>query len=289
VNLFALTSESSRRIVRIPLSAEIQQEVAETFVGQEQQFRASSEEQIAFDGKYKPDYGECLFIDDYDDIDDLHGAIANPLSVPEIVPLTNEFEAIKALFVGKPGGTKKTALIQSFDKRKIISNKGLSIFHAANVFRKVEGVGLTLGTGISAILEDRKLSFFSFHSARQIFDLSQYFKEATDDDLNEFAASNLVKVEDLSTFVAASDTWVRRKVALVMQSGILEKIELETTKNAALIFGINIQTEINGENVALVLPQNKAELKKLLRFLDEDYFQSVLSSTLHLSNSKRRI
>jgi hypothetical protein len=87
-------------------------------------------------------------------------------------------------------------------------------------------------------LEDKKLSFFSFHSARQIFDLTQYFKEATDEDLNEFAASNLVKVEDVSNFVATSDTWVRRKVALVMQSGILEKIELEATKTAALIFGI---------------------------------------------------
>jgi len=218
-----------------------------------------------------------------------HGAIANPLSVPEIAPVTRELEGINALFTGRAEGTKKIALIQSFDKRKIISNKGLSIFHAANVFRKVEGVGLTLGTGLSAILEDKKLSFFSFHSARQIFDLTQYFKEATDEDLNEFAASNLVKVEDVSNFVATSDTWVRRKVALVMQSGILEKIELEATKTAALIFGINIQTEINGENVALVLPQDKRELKKLLRFLDEDYFQSVLSSTLHLSNSKRRI
>jgi Kiwa protein KwaB-like len=289
VNLFALTRDSSRRIVRIPLSAEIQQEVGETFIGQEKQFRASSEEQIPFDGKYKPDDGECLFIDDYDDIDGLHGAVANPLSVPEIVPVTSEFEAIKALFVGRADGARKIALIQSFDKRKIISHKGMSIFYAANVFRKVEGVGLTLGTAISVILEDKKLSFFSFHSARQIFDLTQYFKEATDDDLREFAASNRVKVDDISIFLAASDTWVRRKVALVMQSGILEKIELEATKNAALIFGINIETEISGDNVALVLPQGKAELKKILRFLDEDYFQSVLSSTLHLSNSKRRI
>jgi hypothetical protein len=169
VNLFALTRESSRRIVRIPLSAEIQQEVGQTFTSQEGEFRAAGEEQIAFNGKYKPDDGECLFIDDYDDLDGLHGAIANPLSVPEIVPTTSEFEVIKALFAGTSDSTKQVALIQSFDKRKIISNKGLSIFHAANVFRKVEGVGLTLGTGLSAILENNRLSFFNFHSARQIF------------------------------------------------------------------------------------------------------------------------
>jgi len=289
VNLFALTREGSRRIVRIPLSAEIQQEIGQTFTSQESEFRASGEEQIAFDGKYKPDDGECLFIDDYDDIDDLHGAIANPLGVPEIAPTTSEFEAIKALFVGTSDSTKRIALIQSFDKRKIISNKGLSIFHAANVFRKVEGVGLTLGASLSAILENKKLSFFNFYSARQIFDLTQYFKEATDEDLREFAASDLVKVEDLTNFVTSSDTWVRRKVALVMQSGILEKIELEATKKAASLFGINVTTEVQGEKVVLVLPQTKAELKKVLRFLDEDYFQSVLSSTPHLSNSKRRI
>lgn len=101
MNLFALTSDASRRIVRIPLSAEIQVEVGETFFGQEQNFRTSGQEQIAFDGKYKPDDGECLFIDDYDDIDDLH-----PLGVPEIAPVTGEFEAIKALFTGKVDATK---------------------------------------------------------------------------------------------------------------------------------------------------------------------------------------
>ncbi|MGJ4897480.1 Kiwa anti-phage protein KwaB-like domain-containing protein [Bradyrhizobium oligotrophicum] len=289
MNLFALTGDPARRIVRIPLSAEVQREMDETFKVQEGKFRASSEERVAFDGKYKPDTGECLYIDDYDDIDDLHGAIANPLGIPEIAPDPIELEAIKALFMGKNDGGLRVALIQSFDKRKIISNKGLSIFHSANVFKKVEGVGLTIGPNLSAILEDNTLSFFSFHSARQIFDLSQYYREATDDDLKEFAANEMLKIPDLATFVTNSDSWVRRKVALVMQSGILERIDLEATKAAALVFGINIQTESNGDKIALVLPEKKAELKKILRFLDEDYFQSVLSSTPHLSNSKRRI
>lgn len=261
----------------------------ETFVDQEKRFRASAEEQIPFDGKYKPDDGECLFIDDYDDIDDIHGAIENPLGIPAIAAATNEFEAIQGLFVGSSDSGRKIALIQSFDKRRIISTKGLSIFHAADVFKKVEGVGLTIGTSLSAVLEDSRLSFFSFHSARQMFDLSQYFLEATDDDLNEFANSETLKVIDLDAFVAASDNWVRRKVSLVMQSGILERIDFEATREAALVFGINLNLEVDGDKVSLVLPGKKAELKKLLRFLDEDYFQSVLSSTPHLSNSKRRV
>src|SRR5437870_5512847 len=101
-------------------------------------------------------------------------ALANPMSVPEIAPTTSEFEGIKALFSGTVDATRKLALIQPFDKRKIIAKKGLSLFHASNVYRKVEGVGLTLDARLAAILEDKKLSFFSFFAARQIFDLTQY-------------------------------------------------------------------------------------------------------------------
>jgi len=287
MNLFALTRDSSRRVLRIPLSASVQSEVSSTFQGQEADFRNAAQEEIAFDGKYKPDDGECLTIGDYDDIDNLHDAVANPLSVPEIAPTTNEFEEIKALFSGRSEGSKKIVLIQTFDRRKIISNKGLSLFHASNVYQKVEGVGLTLDTRLAAVLEDKKLLFFSFFAARQVFDLTQYYKEATDDDLKEFAGT--VRVENISNFIAASDTWVRRKVALVMQSAILDKIDLEETKKAALVFGIDLKTAVIDGKTFLVLPENKAELKKVLRFLDEDYFQSVLLSTPHLSSSKRQI
>ena len=287
MNLFALTRDSSRRVLRIPLSAEVQKEVSSTFEMQEKEFRAAAQEEIAFDGKYKPDEGECLSIGDYDDIDNLHGAIANPLGVPEIAATTGEFEEIKALFSGRSDGTKKIALIQPFDRRKIISNKGLSLVHATNVYKKVEGVGLTLDTRLAAVLEDKKLSFFSFFAARQIFDLTQYYKEATDEDLKVFAAT--VQISDIPNFIDVSDIWVRRKVALVMQSAILEKIDLEETKKVANVFGIDMKTTVVDGKSVLVLPENKAELKKILRFLDEDYFESSLLSTPHLSNSKRQI
>jgi hypothetical protein len=60
MNLFALTRDSSRRVLRIPLSADIQNDVSATFKNQEADFRNSVQEEIPFDGKYKPDDGECL-------------------------------------------------------------------------------------------------------------------------------------------------------------------------------------------------------------------------------------
>jgi hydrogenase maturation factor len=74
-----------------------------------------------------------------------------------------------------------------------------------------------------------------------------------------------------------------------MQSAILEKVDLEETKKVANVFGIDLKTATVDGKLVLVLPENKAELKKVLRFLDEDYFQSSLLSTPHLSNSKRLV
>ncbi|MFN2812460.1 DUF4868 domain-containing protein, partial [Escherichia coli] len=75
----------------------------------------------------------------------------------------------------QPNGVVKI-LLQNFDRRKVISTNGLSIFHSTNVYKKIEGIGLTVDHKLSAILEGGKLKFFSFHAARQIFDLSEYYK-----------------------------------------------------------------------------------------------------------------
>ncbi|WP_210253041.1 hypothetical protein [Beijerinckia sp. L45] len=206
MNLFALTNNSSRRIVRVPLSNDIQGDVEALFKSQESDFDLRAQEKVVFDGKYRPDDGECLVINDFDDIDNLQYAVDNPLSVPEIRPSPVEFESIKALFSGDSTSADKSVLIQSFDKRKILSNKGLSIFHSSNVYKKVDGLGLTLDNRLSAVLSNGTLAFFSFYSVRQMFDLSQYYKEATDEDLNEFAANKKIQINDLGNFVGVSDT-----------------------------------------------------------------------------------
>lgn len=287
MNLFALTKEASRRIVRVPLDSRVQTEISKIFEDQEKHFNAFVQEEIVFDGKYKPDDGECLKIEDYDDIDNVENAIKAPLSIPEIKPDHFEFESIKALFSGYEEGDETVILLQSFDKRKILSTKGFSIFHSSDVYKKVEGIGLTLDTRLCGILRGKTLKFFNFHNLRQIFDLTQYYKEATDDELKTFSDKENLKIEDFNNFTEMADNWVRRKVSLVMQSGILDNLDIEETKNTALIFKIKIQMEIiDGKNV-IVLPPSKAELKKVLRFLDEDYYQSALQKQLFLSNSKR--
>ncbi len=289
MNLFALTDDPSRRILRIPLAQGVQTEVEQLFRSQEASFAAAGQEEIEFDGKYKPDENECLVIKSYDDLDNIHEAIGSPLATPEISADPAAFVAVKALFTGYTSQTnEKIALIQSFDKRKIISSAGFSLIHSANVYRKLDGAGLTLDNKLSAILIDDTLKFFSFHVLRRIADVSQYFVEATNADLNDFAALDAILVEDNAALIVMADSWIRRKITLISQSKILDLVETKTIKDAAAQFNIGVITKLVDDREVIVLPTTKAELKKLLRFLDEDYFHSSLQNLAHMTNSKRR-
>lgn len=288
LSLFALTNDPAKRVVRFKLTEEVQADLSAFILEQNATFDAVIDEQIEFDGKYKPDIGEALYINNYDDIDNLEASIRNPLGIEEIIPCNNFFTNIKALFSGgevEGGGIR--VMIQYFDKRKIISTNGLSIFHSGDVYKKIEGIGISLDTKLSATLQDGKLTFFSFHLLRQIFDLSEYYKEATNDDITDFAAMAIFKVHDIEQLINIADSWIRRKISLVQQSEILNNVPLNQMKAVALEFNIPFQTVTEDGNEMIQLPSEKPDLKKLLRFLDEDYYRSPLSNTNFVTNSKR--
>lgn len=122
---------------------------------------------------------------------------------------------------------------------------------------------------------------------RQIFDVSEYYKEATDADIKQFADLSCISVKDLNDLVAMSDNWVRRKLWLISQSQILDKVAVTDIRAAALEFRIEITTEMQGGIEKIIIPEEKKQLKKTLRFLDEDYYKSPLLANYYLANSKR--
>lgn len=120
-NLFALTDDPATRRLRFLLSKEVQADLTLLLQQQELSFKSNGQDEIPFDGKYKPDLGEVLVISEFDDIDGLSDAVVNPLSVPEVAPTAQVFDTIKALFSGYIGNDGvPVVLLQYFDKRRII-------------------------------------------------------------------------------------------------------------------------------------------------------------------------
>ena len=287
--LFAYTRDPGNRIVRFAVTHDVQTSMTAYLTEQIEAFGADCEE-VPFDGNYKPDQGEMLVIEEFEDLDNLSKVVAAPLDVPVADPTSLDFDQIRALFFGhnEADGTW-TVYLQSFDRRRVISSAGFSIYHSKDTYKRIEGSGLTLDNKLAARLRGTKLAFLSFFHVRQIFDMSSYYQEATDNDIKQFSALKELHVENIDELMAASDAWVRRKVWLVMQSNILGKVPPNDIKAIAAEFNIPIEYVAHDGREKIKLPGDKKSLKTLLRFLDEDYYKSPLSKTNYLTNSKRAV
>lgn len=284
MNLFALSSVPGDRIIRFPLSQDLQEEIQGVFAGQLDAFLSEIEEEIPFDGRYVPEQDQLLIINEFVDVDGMLDAVANPLAIEQFNPQTHSLEHVKALFTGVPENGNYKVLIQQFENRRLIATKGFAIFFSGNTFQKMNDAGLTLDSKLLAVLEGTTIKFQSFHFLRRIFDLSDYFNEATSDEVTAFATHDKLFVNDVNAFVENASPLVRKKIALIRQSGVLDNFTSEQIVAAAQSFNLAFDTTEDGR---IILPNNKTDLRRLLRFLDEDYYESPLSQTHFVTNSKR--
>jgi hypothetical protein len=102
--------------------------------------------------------------------------------------------------------------------------------------------------------------------------------------VTNFANHEKFFITSIPEFVAAASAPIRKKIALIRQSGVLDNFTTEQIAAAAVDFAVHIEKTDDGK---IKLPTNATELRRILRFLDEDHYKSPLSQTHYISNSKR--
>lgn len=284
MNLFAIVSSPGLRVLRLPVTNPVQTEIANEFRRQEAAFMDGIDDEHEFDGRYRPEEGELLKISNFDDIEGMGQAVLNPLQVDQYDANQHSLNDVKALFSGYSENGVTTILIQYFERRRMLARSGLTLFFSNNTFQKMEQSGLTLDNKLLAILKGATLKFQSFHFLRRVFEVDDLLQQATDQDLQSFAQLPTVAIADQQALVDQADSIVRRKIGFILQSGVLTNYSPVEIQAAAAQFGIILSVDANQR---LVLPHERASLKKILRFLDEDYFESPISKTKFVSNSKR--
>ena len=287
LNLFVLTGIPGMRVLRVPLTPDVQTGVTELFRAQEHEFLQGIEEEIKFDGMYRPEESELLYISNFDDVDGIKSAILRPQGCQEFVLKSGSLESIKAVFSGYIKNGTIRVLLQGFDRRRIINANGFSLVHSGNTFSRFDGGGFTLDNKLTAIIEDDNLKFSSYHYLRQIFDLSAYGKEATDQDLKVFVQNPALQFADAQVFMDVADAWVRRKVILIQQSGILDSCPASKIAATAKFCDFQLQLAGTAGQERIVIPADRQEIKQILRFLDEDYYQAPQSTMKYMSKARR--
>jgi hypothetical protein len=244
---------------------------------------------VEFDGKYKPNGDELLMIKEFIISDSIADAIRNPLSVAMLSYSEDNEPDIKAIFVGTRqelnGFEVFTVAFQRFRKEQYLSTKRFNLFYDKNTFATEKRWGIGISYNVDCLYKTNYLQFQSYYFARQIFDLSQYYRSATDSEVDEFSSLEQLDISDKEKFVEISDTWIRRKIASINDSGVLKNYDVMTIKRLAENVGLNIK--INKNKISL--PTDKKELKEILAFLDEEVYKGTFSEDTYITNSKKKI
>ncbi len=282
-NLLALVGPE-REPRRMPLEASLQSDLTQLFREQATFLRPADCDIVDFTGSYRPDDpDEVLAIRPFV----LPGPLAEAASAPQGCPRFNVTSDIADLrgFAAVIRGNSPQILFQVFDRRRVI-DRARSILFSGSTFSRLAESGVMVDTGLAVEYVDGNLFFRSFAAASRVLDLDAYYRQATSADIEEFLKLPTIHVED-ATHLRKSGPWARHRLAQIIDSGVLDRIDPSTIVERATSLGISVSTTMVKGRQRIVVPTDKRATKTLLQFLAEDHFRGALTGTHFMSSSKR--
>ena len=113
--------------------------------------------------------------------------------------------------------------------------------------------------------------------------MTEVYREATDDEVRNFALQDRLSVADVDGFINDADQTIRKLVGEIVSGGFLQMKDLVAVQNAAATTNLSITIK-DGK---IVMPTHKKEVKALLMFLNESRYTGPISGTPYLTNSRR--
>lgn len=286
VNLLALCRQGQSYVVkRVKVTAPVQGLLEGIFTQQEQDFFEGITDEVMFDGGWRPERNELLYVDTPPPATSvLTAAQANLTSLPDLDAAHFTSEGIRGLCVlmRRTGGDR--LLIQNFSARQILEQK-FTLILDGQTFNQLTSPAFSIGTSLAAVIEGGRLKFNSFSNVKMIFDLKNLYQEATDAQIDRFAAHSALHVADPAAFKRVADMGIRKLVNAVTERNILGVYTVSHIVNMAASEGIEIQQQ-SGK---LVMPTERADIKEVLHFLDDAFYTAALSGESYITNSKKLV
>lgn len=273
-------------MLQIPLHQALQNSLAEDWQGQYEAFVDEIDE-IDFNVGYQPEEHErfCLF--DYQlpewiakensqTIANLHTINKNEASLDSIKGTV--------AFARNDQG-KELVLFQNFTPSQVIRPSKF-LFLEAGTYKSIKRPGLTLGDRLSAIYQraECKLLFHKFRAVNTFLPLSDFYKEASEQEIREVLEHERLAAEDPDALATSANQWSRKRFAMLKDSGVLDQFSAREIKSRSKGYDVSIRIS-NGK---IVFPSDKLSAKKLLQFLNEELFRGAITKTLYETNSKRQ-
>ena len=287
-NFFAITGEADEDSVRIlSLNQNLQRALSVKFWELYQEFM-SYEEEVEFDGGYRPGSNEILVIPDFTLPEHVAETLGSTLGQDTLSEsdLNDNSLRLKGIF-GVPQGKAKSILVQGLTNGHRLTRSKVNMMLMGNTFTLIEHPGVIIQENLSAVYNRKNLYFRAFGKVKTFLDVSEFYTEATDQQIDDLFKKNPITVEDRGEFDAQTDSFIRKKIYGIVKKETLADFTPKLIKSTAQKYGISLTVKKVRNKDMITLPSDKKELKIALRFLDEDILESQLSSKVYVSNSKR--
>ena len=285
-NFFAIVSkkDDALAIKRISLTSDIQGRLTRELSENKEHFL--NLEKVDFSDGYKIEDNQIYCINNYELNPEFISAIKEPNSVDSLNN-EGEFESIRGIFSGLWSNEEKFILFQNFDKKRVLSKNKMALLLKNNTFSKIKNNLLVFPETLSIVFDgqNKELIFKSFHNANKIIDISMHSREASDEELSEFLNSDKLYCSNLGATIKNIDAVSRKKIATIIDENILANVVVGKIKSSCRKYGVEVEIK----DKKIILPENKRDLKKVIKVLNEDYFESILTKTNYETNSKKRL
>lgn len=272
---FAILKDDT--IKRVSLNRNVTSDVKTLFENAYDALLPADIEEVKFDGAFQVQDDEILYVE-LPVPDSIISAINTPSGVH---PFDINSDEIKGLFWGKKNTDNTYEIyVQNFDSRKLLNNKQILVY-SSNTYSKLEDGAFILDNKVSAVFKDNKMYFKSFHNAKRIFDLSTFYTEATDEDIDTFVKSKCIEISS-DWLKENSNTSIRKQITLALRNDILvntSATQIQTKSHGYLPFSLNI---VSGK---IEIPEEKKECRIFLEFLNEQIYKGIFSGKVKRTNS----
>lgn len=272
-NFFALLENGD--VKKIDLTQSITERIRNVFIDNSTKIKTQETEEILFDGNYRIDEDEVLYVE-LELSDNLKEANTNSIGLDN---LNLSSDKVKSLFWIE----NNKYYFQNFDKRKLLANKYV-LFFRNNTYNQFSEHALIVEDMVNAIYENGKFYFKSYTNANKIISLKDFFQEASETMIDEFADNTLLNVD--KDWLKQSTSLIKRQITLIQKSGILQLITIKNIASSAKKFKFN---DIEIENGKIKLPNDKKKCKNILCFLNEQYYIGLITGKKFRTNSKREL
>lgn len=276
--LFFILEDGS--IKRINISPDTLAKIVTQFEGHLSKFVDDNVTPVEFDGQFKPGEDEVLFAEI--GLPDKFSKIPNNTLEYDEVQLPDDNAKILALY------HEGMYYFQCFSKHFVLKKNNIVLRLVDNNYVQFEDkTAFNIEDKVHGIYSGGKFYFLSYTQGKQIFDLSSFYKAATNNDIEETFEHNMFLGTDVEWLKDHSDSVMRKQITLLKKSGLLDTIKVDSKEFKSWAKKADINKDIYSSG-HVVLPKDKKQCKTILSFLNEDIFEGMFSKKMFVSNSKHK-